>query len=98
MSKETGMGLDTTDFDKKFEKLMKVTMPRQIEKGLFDKVIPDEVLASIARNLFEQWRQENNIKRSFDLCNLYVLVLNYIKILMVNDDFIYGDCRKERSR
>jgi len=34
MTKETGMYLDTSDFDKKFEELVKNAIPKDAEKGL----------------------------------------------------------------
>lgn len=58
---------------------------KEMERGVFEKAIPDETLAAVARNLFVKWREENNITKSYDLANLYLLVMNYVKTLMVNE-------------
>lgn len=58
---------------------------KEMEEGMFEKFIPDETLAAVARNLFVKWKEENNITKSYDLGNLYLLVMNYIKTLMANE-------------
>jgi len=74
---------------------------KDMEQGYFEKAIPDEALASIARNLFVRWRDEYGIEKSYDLANLYLLVMNYVKLLLVNDtilkEMLKGDFKTNKD-
>jgi len=58
---------------------------KEMEDGYFEKSIPDETLAAVARNFFVRWRDENKIERSYDLATLYLLVMNFVKCLILEE-------------